>query len=122
VVSDRNIVARFSSNQITHEHSQEEIELTFSVASDTASSQRMLLLAAFSLLAAVFAVVPLVPASRAWVLARFHFVLAALGVAWWLIAPLGWLGLLLAIIATCLALWPGQYVDQPPLPRLELDR
>jgi hypothetical protein len=122
VVSDRNIVARFSSNQITHEHSQEEIELTFSVASDTASSQRMLLLAAFSLLAAVFAVVPLVPASRAWVLARFHFVLAALGVAWWLIAPLGWLGLLLAIIATCLALWPGQYVDQPPLPRLEHDR
>ncbi len=104
--ADQHIVARFSPPHAKDDHGVEEIELAFTTASDATLSQRMLLLAAFAFLAAVFAVVPLVSASRSWVFAHIPFVLATLGVAWWLIAPLGWLGLLLLAIGAWLALWP----------------
>ncbi len=61
-------------------------------------------------LIAIFSVVPNITAARAPLLAHAHFILGAAGFAWWLLAPYGWLGLLLMLVAVWLALrlpWPS---------------
>jgi hypothetical protein len=46
-------------------------------------------------------------AARDWLAAHSHFVLAAAGLAWWAIAPAGWLGWPIILIGLTLALlWP----------------
>jgi hypothetical protein len=45
-------------------------------------------------------------AARDWLAAHGHFALAAVGFAWWLVAPFGWLGWLPVIAAAWLAIRP----------------
>jgi hypothetical protein len=50
-------------------------------------------------------------AARDWLAAHGHFVLAAAGIAWWLVAPFGWLGWPLVLAAAWLAVRPLKAAD-----------
>lgn len=86
---------------------QPEIQVVWSREQTPATRSHTVTMALLAVFSAVLAAVPNFSATRAALSAHAHFVLGATGFGWWLLAPYGWLGLLLMLFAGWLALRPS---------------